>query len=150
MPLAIVHEQNKVDYIDALVETRETGDIGIFRKFMEGEYTLMLKNEVNAYKQMQEGKGNKGDHPGQLITEELNKRGIKQSVFAMEAGIYPSQLSEIVRGKKSITANIAVKLENRLGIPAEYWLLLNMDYQLQKVRYGTDDPYPTIESDQNK
>lgn len=60
LPLAIVREESKTDYIDALIGTRKSGDIGVFRKFMEEEYTVMLNHEISAFRQMQEGQGKKG------------------------------------------------------------------------------------------
>ena len=60
LPLAIVREENKASYIDALVGTREGGDIRVFRNFMEEEYTAMLSHEISAFRHMQDGQGNKG------------------------------------------------------------------------------------------
>ena len=60
LPLAIVREENKVSYIDALIGTRESGDIRVFRNFMEEEYTAMLNHEISTFRHMQDGQGNKG------------------------------------------------------------------------------------------
>jgi Fic family protein len=58
LPLAIVMSENKAAYIQALIDTRVNEDINIFRQFMEGEYTDMLKLEIAKFKEMQKpGKG---------------------------------------------------------------------------------------------
>ena len=44
--------------------------------------------------------------------------------------MYPSQLSNIVKCKRNVTASIALKFEAELSVPAEFWLWLQMDYDL--------------------
>jgi len=46
LPLAIVNSESKVDYIKALIDTREKSDINIFRAFMKNEYAEHLKSEI--------------------------------------------------------------------------------------------------------
>lgn len=58
LPLAIVHNENKVSYIEALTETRKSENLNIFRKFMNNEYSNLLKSEIKKYEEMQ--KPNKG------------------------------------------------------------------------------------------
>ncbi len=69
-------------------------------------------------------------HPGEVLADELEARDSTKSAFALKIGMYPSHLGEIVNGKRSITANVALKLEKELGISAEFWLGLQMDYDL--------------------
>ena len=52
LPLAIVYSENKVEYIQALIDTREKEDIQIFRNFMLQEYTTLLKGEIARYREM--------------------------------------------------------------------------------------------------
>lgn len=58
LPLAIVHNENKVAYIEALKETGKSEDLNIFRKFMNKEYSNLLKSEIKKFEEMQ--KPNKG------------------------------------------------------------------------------------------
>jgi len=76
--------------------------------------------------------------PGQGIKEELKSRGISQKEFAKIIGMQPSHLNELIKGKLTITENLAAKLESALGIPANYWLTLqaNYDYDLAAEKYG--------------
>jgi Fic family protein len=57
LPLAIIHEESKAEYIEALVATREKNDIEIFRKFMQKEYAMLLQNEISSFEQMNKPKG---------------------------------------------------------------------------------------------
>ena len=73
-------------------------------------------------------------HLGEVLADELEARKITKSGLAIKIGVYPSHLGEIVKGKRNITANIALKLEKELGIAAEFWMGLQMDYDLYVER----------------
>ncbi|WP_316816721.1 HigA family addiction module antitoxin [Pedobacter nyackensis] len=73
-------------------------------------------------------------HPGEVLADELAARKITKGAFAIKAGMYPSQLTDILKGRRNITAYIALKLEMELQTPAEFWLGLQMDYDLQVER----------------
>lgn len=73
-------------------------------------------------------------HPGEVLADELEARGLTKSALAMQIGLYPSHLSDIVKQKRSVTANVAIRLERALGTPAEFWLCLQMDYDLLHER----------------
>ena len=67
-------------------------------------------------------------HPGELIKDELNERKMSQKQLANLTGIAPSVLSETINGKRAISLNVAVALEKVLGISADYWMNLQMQY----------------------
>jgi HTH-type transcriptional regulator/antitoxin HigA len=73
-------------------------------------------------------------HPGEVLELELEARGIKKSPFALSLGIKPGHLSELLHGKRHIGAVMAIKLEQLLDIKAEYWLRIQMYYDLQEAR----------------
>jgi addiction module HigA family antidote len=73
-------------------------------------------------------------HPGEVLAGELEARGEVRSAFAIKIGMYPSHFSNLLKGKRDISAGIAIKLEEELEIPAEFWLGLQMDYDLQHER----------------
>lgn len=66
-------------------------------------------------------------HPGFLIKEEIEAREMKQKDLATAMGISVTVLSELINGRRNVTAGIALKLEKALDIPAIFW----MDYQAQ-------------------
>lgn len=60
LPLAIVHNETKADYYQALIDTRKQEDINIFRAFMDNEYKMFLSAEINKFKEMQHPKRGQG------------------------------------------------------------------------------------------
>ncbi len=70
-------------------------------------------------------------HPGEMLLEEfLVPRGISQSAFAIQLGVSFPRLNEIIRGKRSVTTDTALRLARVLGMPAEFWLGLQQDWDL--------------------
>ncbi|MEQ8712000.1 MAG: HigA family addiction module antitoxin [Cyclobacteriaceae bacterium] len=73
-------------------------------------------------------------HPGQLLKDELETREMKQIDLAKELGIAKNVMSEIINGKRNITPVLAVRLEEALGIKAEFWMKYQMAYEIDKIR----------------
>jgi antitoxin HigA-1 len=69
-------------------------------------------------------------HPGDVLQDELEARDIKKSSFAQQLGMKPGHFSELLHGKRHISAATAIKLENLLGISAEYWMRVQVYYDL--------------------
>lgn len=67
-------------------------------------------------------------HPGELVRDEMRERGLTQKQLAAMAGLNPSIVSEVVRGKRSVTEEIATSLEKALGIPMVMWMNLQSQY----------------------
>lgn len=73
-------------------------------------------------------------HPGELLAEELEARGLTQKDLAAIMERPAQAVNEIVRGKKAITADTALQLEAALGTPATFWLNLQSQYDLALAR----------------
>jgi HTH-type transcriptional regulator/antitoxin HigA len=58
----------------------------------------------------------KATHPGSILKDELDYRGISQKEFAQDIGMQKTMLNEIIKGKRAITAEIALSLEKSLEI----------------------------------
>lgn len=69
-------------------------------------------------------------HPGQILRGELTGRGMTQQELAKAMGRPYQAISLIVTGKKRITADTAIDLEEALGIDAEFWLRAQFAHQL--------------------
>lgn len=69
-------------------------------------------------------------HPGEMLDDEIEARELTQRRLAAAPGRPVRVVNEIVRGKKSITADTAVALERALGISAKMWMNLQSDYEL--------------------
>ena len=73
-------------------------------------------------------------HPGEMLLEEfLRPLGLQQSVVADELDISRNRLNELVLGKRSVTADTAIRLERRFKMPARFWLHLQANQDLQTV-----------------
>lgn len=70
-------------------------------------------------------------HPGEMLLEEfLKPLGISQSAFAERLGISFARLNEIIRGKRGVTTDTALRLAQVLGMSADFWLGLQQDWDL--------------------
>ena len=70
-------------------------------------------------------------HPGEMLLEEfLKPLGISQSAFAVRLGVSFPRLNEIIRGKRSVTPDTALRLAHVLGMSADFWLGLQQDWDL--------------------
>ena len=72
--------------------------------------------------------------PGEYLAEEIGARGISQKELARRMGRPLNPINEIINGKKAITAETALQLEEAMPeIPARFWLNLETDYQPTEV-----------------
>lgn len=72
--------------------------------------------------------------PGETLAELLTERQMSQAALARAMGRPVQMVSEIVRGKKAITAETALALERVLGLAAVVWVRLEADYRLTAAR----------------
>lgn len=73
-------------------------------------------------------------HPGEMIKDEIEYRGLSQRRLAAQMGISPTLLNEILNGKRSVSTEYALLFEAALGIDAEIWIRLQADYDMQKAK----------------
>ncbi len=73
-------------------------------------------------------------HPGEFIKDELEAREMKQKELAEKMGIAKNILSELIHGKRNLTPDLSLKLEAALGINAEFWMNLQVGYDIQLIR----------------
>ncbi|NCD32422.1 MAG: addiction module antidote protein, HigA family [Spartobacteria bacterium] len=70
-------------------------------------------------------------HPGEILFEEfLEPMNISQNKLGRDLGVSPRRINEIIHGKRSITADTALRLSVYFGNSAYFWLGLQMDYDL--------------------
>ncbi len=71
-------------------------------------------------------------HPGNILQEEfLIPFGLSQTKLATDIGVSPRRINEIVLGKRAITADTALRLARYFNMSAQFWLGLQMDYDLE-------------------
>lgn len=77
-------------------------------------------------------------HPGEILMEEfLNPMGISLSALARDINVPPGRISQIVGGKRAITADTALRLGKYFGVSPEMWIGLQSDYELRLARRNT-------------
>ena len=70
-------------------------------------------------------------HPGEMLLEEfLKPLGISQSAFAIQLGVSFPRINEIIRGKRGVTPDTALRLAKVTGMSADFWLGLQQDWDL--------------------
>jgi len=86
-------------------------------------------------------------HPGEILLEEF-LRPLKISAYRLskEIGIPQTRTSEILKGRRSITADTALRLSCYFGNSAKFWLGLQDDYDLGEVRDAIENELNGIKS----
>ena len=73
-------------------------------------------------------------HPGEVLKDEIEARGITQRQLAESIGLTYSVVNEILNGHRSLTAKTALMFEAALDIPADALMYLQMKYNMQTTR----------------
>ncbi len=77
--------------------------------------------------------------PGDVLAYELELRGMIQQELAKRTGLTPKHIVSIMKGKSKITSETAIKFERALGMPADYWLNLESQYQEIQARIAEEE-----------
>jgi antitoxin HigA-1 len=74
-------------------------------------------------------------HPGEILNEEfLEPMGLSQYRLAKELSVPPRRINEIVHGKRAISADTALRLARYFGTSDEFWMNLQVHYDLEVER----------------
>ena len=77
-------------------------------------------------------------HPGEHLAEILEELEISGSRLARAIGVPPRRINDILRGRRSVTADTALRIGQALGMTPEYWLNLQRMYDLDLARAGAN------------
>ena len=70
-------------------------------------------------------------HPGEILQEEfLKPMGLSQNRLALALRVPARRINEIVLGRRRVTADTALRLSRYFGMSSQFWLGLQMDYEL--------------------
>lgn len=73
--------------------------------------------------------------PGEILREDfLEPLGISINQLSRDLSVPPNRVSEIVNGKRSITADTALRLQRYFGVEAQFWLNLQTEYDLRMMK----------------
>jgi addiction module HigA family antidote len=73
--------------------------------------------------------------PGEILREDfMEPLGISINQLARDLAVPPNRVSEIVNGKRAITADTALRLQRYFGVEAQFWLNLQSEHDLRIIR----------------
>ena len=73
-------------------------------------------------------------HPGEILADELEELGLSAAELARRIEVPPNRVSQIIAGKRSITADTALRLGRYFGTAPEFWMNLQKTYELDLAR----------------
>lgn len=84
-------------------------------------------------------------HPGEVLREEfLGPMGMSAHALAMALHVPAPRINDIVRERRGITADTAIRLGRFFGMSAEFWMGLQADYEMARARKDLADELATI------
>jgi len=84
-------------------------------------------------------------HPGEIVADELVELNKTSAELARELHVPANRISQLVAGKRAMTADTALRLERRLGVSAAFWMNLQKRYELDLARAKIGDALSMIE-----
>ena len=72
-------------------------------------------------------------HPGEVLKDELEETDISQSALAKHIGVLPKTINEICRGKRGISAEMAMKLSKAFGGSPQFWMNLQVNWEISQI-----------------
>ncbi len=73
--------------------------------------------------------------PGEILREDFKDQlGISINKLSRDLSVPPNRISEIVNGKRAITADTALRLQRYFGVEAQFWLNLQTEYDLRMMK----------------
>lgn len=85
-------------------------------------------------------------HPGITLHEDfMEPLGLSANRLAEKLGVPQNRISDIVRGRRGISADTALRLEKAFGVSAQFWLNLQQQYDLIQARIAAGDQIARIE-----
>ncbi len=78
-------------------------------------------------------------HPGRLLKRELQARGLSANRLALDLGVPSGRITDILNGRRSITADTAVRLGRYFGNGSRFWIDLQGQYDIALVERERGD-----------
>jgi addiction module HigA family antidote len=69
-------------------------------------------------------------HPGEVLADELHELGISATELARQLAVPPNRITQIIKGKRSITGDTALRLAHWFGTDPQFWLNLQTAYEV--------------------
>ena len=98
-------------------------------------YICIMKNDLSIIK---------GIHPGIILERELRQRNLNKGPFAISLKEYPQTLVSITKGKRRMNINIALKIEEALGIEEGYFMILQVYHDIEEAKRSQKREHPDL------
>lgn len=72
-------------------------------------------------------------HPGRFLKRELAQRGLSANRLALDLGVPSGRVTDILNGRRAISADTAVRLGRYFGNSAQFWLDLQAQYEIARI-----------------
>jgi addiction module HigA family antidote len=72
-------------------------------------------------------------HPGEILADELKEIGLTPTELARQVDVPPNRISEIIRGRRGITGDTALRLGHWFGTSPQFWINLQAAYDLRSA-----------------
>ena len=95
---------------------------------LEGVNPQMIANNLKPFQPT---------HPGEVLKDELEFRGISQRGLSKELGVSYSALNEVLNGKRALNTELAMMLEAALGVDAAPLLAMQNEYNMMRAERDT-------------
>lgn len=95
---------------------------------VEGKNPEMIANNMTSYYKT---------HPGEVLKDEVEYRGISQKTLAASIGMSYKALNDILNERRPVTTESAMLFEAALGIPANTLLSLQAEYNISEIKKNT-------------
>jgi addiction module HigA family antidote len=77
-------------------------------------------------------------HPGRLLKREIEAPGLSANRLALDLGVPSGRITDILNGRREITADTAVRLGRYFGNRPQFWLDLQSQYEFARVERDRD------------
>ncbi len=72
-------------------------------------------------------------HPGEILKDELDERGLSANALSKALGVPANRITAILRGQRSVTADTALRLARVFGTTPQFWLNMQQSYELRRA-----------------
>jgi len=83
-------------------------------------------------------------HPGEILADELQDLGVSLTELARQIEVPPNRISEIIRGRRSITGDTALRLGHWFGTTPQFWANLQTAYDLRLAAQRAGEAIATL------
>lgn len=78
-------------------------------------------------------------HPGEILKDELSERGISPTELARQVAVPPNRITQLIQGKRNMTADTALRLGHWFGTDPQFWMNLQAQFELVSAQQAAGE-----------